>query len=295
MSNTFNNETEFVFSSEFTGFTVIPNHIMNNRSISYKALGIYCQILQYQNAPGHKIYIKSLQAYKKDGKESIASGLNELVKAGYITKEQLRDSNGKMAGVKYTVYANPCKSSSLTDNGKPDFGKSDNGKPGTYKENTNKNKTTKKESSSNSAPAAALENFYFDCFDQKPVQTVKTKINEYLKVMDADCIKLAMEKSVGHSWGYCLAILKAWAELGVKTLSDVELKDSKANTKQQQQNAPQGELVSKNPQFTRTYSHNWDLDALDELASGDLDRQLEKWNGLDVAKDDEGYDQIKFK
>lgn len=128
----FSNQTEFIFSDEFIGFTTVPNHILNDKSISYKALGLYVQIVQFQNSPGHKIYMKTLEGCKTDRKDSVSSGMNELIDAGYIAKEQLRNEKGQLSGVKYTVYMKPTKpynTSIPTENGKPDTGNADVGEP----------------------------------------------------------------------------------------------------------------------------------------------------------------------
>lgn len=136
--NKFYNETTFVFSNEFTGFTTIPNTILNDKRLSYKALGIYCQILQFQNSPNHKLYQKTLVKLKKDGRESISSGIKELIELGYLKKEQLKNENGKFYGVKYTVFLNPKQNNfdektdninCSSENGKSEFGKKDIGKP----------------------------------------------------------------------------------------------------------------------------------------------------------------------
>lgn len=136
--NNFYNETTFVFSNEFTGFTTIPNTILNDKRLSYKALGIYCQILQFQNSPNHKLYQKTLVKLKKDGRESISSGIKELIELGYLKKEQLKNENGKFYGVKYTVFLNPKQNNfdekndninCSSENGKSEFGKKDIGKP----------------------------------------------------------------------------------------------------------------------------------------------------------------------
>ena len=142
----FNNETEFVFSNEFIGFTTVPNHILNDKGISYKALGLYVQIVQFQNSPGHKIYMKTLEGCKTDRRNSVSSGMNELIVAGYLAKEQLRNEKGHLSGVKYTVYmkpVKPCNTSVPTDNGKPDTGDADTGKP-TPKKKIYKKKIYKK-------------------------------------------------------------------------------------------------------------------------------------------------------
>lgn len=142
----FSNQTEFIFSDEFIGFTTVPNHILNDKRISYKALGLYVQIVQFQNSPGHKIYMKTLEGCKTDRRDSVSSGMNELIDAGYLAKEQLRNEKGQLSGVKYTVYmkpVKPCNTSIPTENGKPDTGNADTGEP-TPKKKILKKKINKK-------------------------------------------------------------------------------------------------------------------------------------------------------
>lgn len=113
MSTLYNN-TEFVLSDEFIGFTKIPNKILTDRSISYNALGIYTQILQYQNSKSHKLYETALEHFKKCDAESLSSGIKELIAAGYLYKEELI-VNGELKGIKYRIYMNPHKAFSYED------------------------------------------------------------------------------------------------------------------------------------------------------------------------------------
>lgn len=98
--------TQFVFSNEFFNFTTIPNFIFMDKSLSFKAVGIYCSIVRWQNSPTHKISIRGLQQEHKDGKDSVQSGLNELIKAGFIEREIVR-KNGRIDGVIYKVLVKP--------------------------------------------------------------------------------------------------------------------------------------------------------------------------------------------
>ena len=100
-------ETKFVFSNEFFNFTTVPNFIFMDKSLSFKAVGIYCSIVRWHNSPSHKISIRSLQQEHKDGKDSVQSGLNELIKAGFIEREQTRDKKGRIQGTIYTVLIKP--------------------------------------------------------------------------------------------------------------------------------------------------------------------------------------------
>lgn len=113
MSTLYNN-TEFVLSDEFVGFTKIPNRILTDRSISYNALGIYTQILQYQNSKSHKLYENALQGFKKCDTSSLAEGIRELISAGYLYKEE-RIVNGELVGIKYRIYMMPRKSLSYDE------------------------------------------------------------------------------------------------------------------------------------------------------------------------------------
>ena len=110
----FSNETYFELDGSFKeGFTVVPNYILNNRNLSYKAVGLYVQILQYQNSPTHKIYMKSLMTYKTDGESSVSSGINELINEGFLTREAIRNERGHMKGYRYTVHAQPVGKSAI--------------------------------------------------------------------------------------------------------------------------------------------------------------------------------------
>lgn len=110
----FSNETYFELDGSFKeGFTVVPNYILNNKNLSYKAVGIYVQILQYQNSPTHKIYMSSLQTYKTDKESSVRSGINELINEGFLTSEAIRNERGQLKGKRYIVHAKPIEKTTI--------------------------------------------------------------------------------------------------------------------------------------------------------------------------------------
>ena len=105
---TMNNETYFEFDNDlYEGFTTIPNYILNDTRLSYKAVGVYVQILQYRNTGSHKVYLKSLSNYRSDKRTAVSSGMKELEEFGYISKIQLRNEKGHMKGIKYIVRMKP--------------------------------------------------------------------------------------------------------------------------------------------------------------------------------------------
>ena len=104
----FYNETYFEFDEAFDDpWTRVPNSILDDERISAKAIGIYSKIVRFQNSKKHKIYISSLTKQLKDGKSSVSSGIKELVKFGYISREQIRNEKGQLIGCKYKVYPTP--------------------------------------------------------------------------------------------------------------------------------------------------------------------------------------------
>ena len=110
----FSNETYFELDGSFKeGFTVVPNYILNNRNLLYKAVGLYVQILQYQNSPTHKIYMSSLQTYKTDKESSVRSGINELINEGFLTSEAIRNERGQLKGKRYIVHAKPIEKTTI--------------------------------------------------------------------------------------------------------------------------------------------------------------------------------------
>jgi len=102
------NETYFEFDNDLSeGFTTVPNYILNDKRLSFKAVGVYVQILQYRNSGTHKVYLKSLANYRIDKKTAVSTGMKELEECGYISKINLRNEKGQMNGVKYIVRMKP--------------------------------------------------------------------------------------------------------------------------------------------------------------------------------------------
>lgn len=99
--------TKFVFSEEFLKYTIVPNYIFECKELSFKAVGMYCSIVRWQNSDKHKISVRSLMKEHKDGQISVQSGLNELIEHGFITREQIRNDRGHIESTVYTVYVKP--------------------------------------------------------------------------------------------------------------------------------------------------------------------------------------------
>lgn len=77
-------------------FTQIPNSWLRDRRLSYKARGLLAELLSH--SIGFQVSIGRLAAIGVDGKDSIASAIQELENAGYLYREQSRNPNGTLAG-----------------------------------------------------------------------------------------------------------------------------------------------------------------------------------------------------
>ena len=74
-------------------FTVIKNTMLKDPKLSAKAKGILCYIMCLP--PDWVLYVSELKKHFTDGRDSITSGINELIKAGYMTKTECRDEQGR--------------------------------------------------------------------------------------------------------------------------------------------------------------------------------------------------------
>ena len=147
---TIKNETYFEFDNDLAeGFTTVPNYILNDRRLSFKAVGVYVQILQYRNTGTHKVYLKSLSNYRTDKKTAVSTGMKELEEYGYISRINLRNEKGQMNGIKYIVRMKPIAQSIENTTNEPKAENLTSENP--VSENTllknkiNKNKINKKE------------------------------------------------------------------------------------------------------------------------------------------------------
>lgn len=84
-------------------FTTIDNAYLQNKKLSFKAKGIMTYILSLPD--DWVIYIDQLIATSKDGEGSFRSGLDELIKAGYIKRYPIIEK-GQIVAWQTEVYEN---------------------------------------------------------------------------------------------------------------------------------------------------------------------------------------------
>ena len=83
----------------------IPNHILNDTTLSLKAKGLWVYI---QSKPdGWSFSIERMTKQLKEGKASIQHAIWELEKAKLLVRKQAKDIKGKWKGYDYFLYENP--------------------------------------------------------------------------------------------------------------------------------------------------------------------------------------------
>ena len=95
-----------VFRIEKTrDYTVMSNHHLRNTNLSLKAKGLLSLML---SLPENWDYTtKGLAHICKDGVDSICAGVRELEEQGYVIRERVRNPNGQLGAIEYTILEQP--------------------------------------------------------------------------------------------------------------------------------------------------------------------------------------------
>ncbi len=100
-----------------SGFTMVPNALIRSDTLSLKAKGLYCLLF---SKPDNWIYMEeALVKESLDGRESYRSGIMELVRAGWLSKVQVRDDKGVFSHIDWRL-----SDDGLAADGKPVAGQS---------------------------------------------------------------------------------------------------------------------------------------------------------------------------
>ena len=95
-----------VFRVEKTkNYTVMSNHHLKDKGLSLKGKGLLSVMLSLPDQ--WDFSIRGLAAISKEGVDGIGATLKELEKAGYLIRNKLRDSKGRIADTEYVIYEYP--------------------------------------------------------------------------------------------------------------------------------------------------------------------------------------------
>ena len=95
-----------VFRIEKTrDYTVMANHHLRNTALSLKAKGLLSRMLSLPEDWDYTT--KGLARICRDGVDSICATVRELEDAGYIIRERVRNANGRLGSIEYTILEQP--------------------------------------------------------------------------------------------------------------------------------------------------------------------------------------------
>jgi DNA-binding transcriptional regulator GbsR (MarR family) len=86
-------------------YVMIAKAVFEDERLSWKAKGLLGYLLSRPD--DWQIIVKDLIKRSKDGRESVLSGLKELIKYGYLRREQERGERGRFGSVVYEIYEEP--------------------------------------------------------------------------------------------------------------------------------------------------------------------------------------------
>jgi len=82
-------------------YTLIHNEVAKRTDLSARAKGIYYYIATLP--PDWKLQLQELESHFTEGRTAISTALNELIRAGYIVRQQQRNEKGIIIGTTYIV------------------------------------------------------------------------------------------------------------------------------------------------------------------------------------------------
>lgn len=95
-----------VFRIEKTrDYTVMSNHHLRDKSLSLKAKGLLSLMLSLPEEWDYTT--KGLARICKDGVDSICVGVRELEEHGYVIRQRVRNANGQLGAIEYTILEQP--------------------------------------------------------------------------------------------------------------------------------------------------------------------------------------------
>ena len=86
-------------------YTVMSNYHLKDTNLSLKAKGLLSMMLSLPDDWNYST--RGLAAICKEGVDSIGSGLKELENGGYIIRNRIRGSDGRITDTEYVIYEKP--------------------------------------------------------------------------------------------------------------------------------------------------------------------------------------------
>lgn len=98
-------KTIFRNASRAANFVQLPNDLVRDASLSFKARGVLCMLLS--NIDTWKVHVGWIEEQGTEGREAVQGAVRELEAAGYMSHQQRQRELGKFSGSVWTVYDTP--------------------------------------------------------------------------------------------------------------------------------------------------------------------------------------------
>lgn len=165
-----------VFKTE--RFTTISNYHLFDKRLTHKATNLLTTMLAL--SPVWDYTLEGLTTLKKDGIDSIRTGINELEKYGYLTRRQLRNEKGQMSHNEYLVYETPELNPDFNHDDTPD-----NSEPKSCKPTKKRQSAPSLENPTTAELSPSLD---FPVTDNPTQSNTKLIKNNYIKSINQDNI-----------------------------------------------------------------------------------------------------------
>lgn len=177
-------DTNTILKKENIPFTQVPNVIIYDEKLSAQAKGVACYLFSRPDG-WHFNYIE-IASHFKNSEDTIRKLLKELEKAGYLTREKIREG-GKFARVEYRLsFTNLVKTNLVkTKTGKTEFGFL--GTNNTEYSNTESNNTEDN------------NNISMSSCQMTPAKKTLLKTDKIAELFNSTCVSLAKVKLLSKS------------------------------------------------------------------------------------------------
>lgn len=119
-------------------YGVVPNDILNNKKLSFKAKGLFGFLQSKPN--GWDFSVERISNQTKDGKDSVSTGIKELEKIGVLKRKPVKNKKGKWNGYDYILSDYPFSENPSTDKPLAENGGTLSNKDNSKKDISNKDK-----------------------------------------------------------------------------------------------------------------------------------------------------------
>lgn len=177
-----------------SNYVQLDNRLLQDETLSWKAKGLLAYLLALPE--DWQVNIADLTKRSTDGRDGTASGIKELVSAGYVFRERVT-FRGRFEGYDYHVFEQPEYAEDWkAENGISVNGKSRNGKTENGKSASTKNTGLQKKQKTKDTETNAKNEFSPDATDDAPEYEV-----QIFEPMRVETVRLGAEKQKTSTGG----------------------------------------------------------------------------------------------